>query len=247
MIRFILELVFVIVYLVLSIPVWFVMWLMSLVTKKTYDLESLRIVQWGFKAIAFIAGVRVEAYGEELIPKDRAVLYIANHTGLFDVILCYARVPGRTGFISKKEWKKIPLLGVWMNKLYCIFLDRDSIKDGMKMILTAIDHVKNGISVFIFPEGTRSKDGEFHDFHPGSFKIATKSGCPIVPVAITGSAAIFEDHKPFIRSGRVVITYGKPIVPAELSAEDQKRIATLVHDDIADMLAENDKKMLTAS
>ena len=247
MIRLILELVFVIVYLILSIPVWFVMWIMSLVTKKKYDLESLRIVQWGFKVIAFIAGVKVEAYGEELIPKDQAVLYIANHTGIFDVILCYARVPDRTGFISKKEWRKIPLLGVWMNKLYCIFLNRDSIKDGMKMILTSIDHVKNGISVFIFPEGTRSRDGEFHDFHPGSFKIATKSGCPIVPVAITGSAAIFEDHKPFIRPGRVVITYGKPVVPGELSSEDQKRISSIVHDDIAQMLAENDKKILTAS
>lgn len=243
MIRLILDFIFVLLFLIFSILIWIGMWILSLFTHKKYDLASLRIVQWAFKVVAFIAGVKLEVHGEENVPKDKPVLYIANHTGIFDVVLCYSRTPRLTGFISKKEWKKIPLLNVWMNKLYCLFLDRDSIRDGMKMILQAIEYVKNGISIFIFPEGTRSRDGEFHEFHPGSFKIATKTGCPIIPIAITGSAGIFEDHKPFLKSQRVIITYGKPIVPGELSDEDKKGIAGYVHKELSKMLEENEKMM----
>ena len=123
-----------------------------------------------------------------------------------------------------------------MKKLYCIFLDRESVKDGLNMILRSMDYIKRGISVFIYPEGTRSRDGILHDFHPGSFKIATKTGCPIIPVAVTGTAAIFEDQKPFLRPGRITLTYGKPIIPSELSDPDRKNIAGYTHSVIEDML-----------
>ena len=247
MIRLILAALFVVLFLIFSIFIWLGMWVLSLFTHKKYDLASLRIVQWAFNVVAFIAGVKVEVHGEEMIPKDRPVLYIANHLGIFDVVVCYARVPGLTGFISKKEWKKIPLLGVWMNKLYCIFLDRDSIRDGMNMILQAIDYVKQGISIFIFPEGTRSRDRQLGEFHPGSFKIATKTGCAIVPIAITGTSAIFEDHKPFLKKGKVIIRYGEPIETSALSVEEKKAVPALAHEQIMKMLAENEGRLITVA
>mgnify|MGYP002233635792 CR=1 FL=1 len=84
--------------------------------------------------------------------------------------------PRLTGYIAKKEMLKYPLLRDWMKRLYCLFLDRDNPKEGLKTILTAIDYVKKGISICIFPEGTRN-DGEelsILPFHNGSFKIARR-------------------------------------------------------------------------
>ena len=96
----------------------------------------------------------------------------------------------------------------------------------MKTILTAIEYVKKGISICIFPEGTRN-DGEelsMMPFKEGSFKIATKTGCPIVPVSINNSAEIFENHVPRLKKTYVILEYGKPIYPKELSREELKNI-----------------------
>ena len=112
-----------------------------------------------------------------------------------------------------------------MKNLHCLFLDRKDVKQGLKTILTAIDEVKAGISICIFPEGTRNKvNHTFMEFHEGSFKIASKTGCPIVPMTIYNSADIFEDHLPKIRKTTVILDYGKPIYIKELPKEDQKRV-----------------------
>ena len=150
-------------------------------------------------------------------------------------MLTYPRVPRPTGYVAKKEIEKVPLLNVWMRDLHCLFLDRNDVKAGAKMILTAVDMIKNGISVCIFPEGTRSKtEGEFLPFHEGSFKIASKSGCPIVPMTIVGSAGIFEDHFPKIKRAKVVVEYGKPIYVKELPKEIQKQLGPYVRNIIVE-------------
>ncbi|MBO6215175.1 MAG: 1-acyl-sn-glycerol-3-phosphate acyltransferase, partial [Lachnospiraceae bacterium] len=108
MIRLIIAALFILVFFICSIFIWFGMWIYGLLTKKNSDLLSLRIVQWAFRVIMLISGVRLEIYGEENVPKDRAVLYIGNHSGIFDVVTSYSRVPSLTGYISKKEWSRIP-------------------------------------------------------------------------------------------------------------------------------------------
>ena len=125
------------------------------------------------------------------MPKDEAVLYIGNHRSFFDIIITYSRCPRLTGYISKQSITKIPVLGLWMKRLHCLFLDRDDIKQGLKVVLAAIDQVKSGISICVFPEGTRCKNKddltEVQSFKEGTFKIATKSKCKIVPMAIMGT------------------------------------------------------------
>ena len=97
--------------------------------------------------------------------------------------------------------KKVPIFNMWMERLHCMFLDRDDVRQGLQVILTAIDLIKSGISVTVFPEGTRNKENDtMLPFKEGSFKIAQKTKCPIVPMAITNSSAIFEDHFPFIKA-----------------------------------------------
>ena len=108
-------------------------------------------MQWAFKVMLKVSGVEVTVIGEENIP-DEPVLFIGNHRSYFDILLTYSRCARLTGYIAKKEMLKYPLLRDWMKRLYCLFLDRDNIKEGLKTILAGVDEVKKGISVCIFPE-----------------------------------------------------------------------------------------------
>jgi 1-acyl-sn-glycerol-3-phosphate acyltransferase len=154
---------------------------------------------------------------------------VGNHRSYFDVVLTYLRVPRSTGYIAKKEMLRYPLLKNWMRNLHCLFLDRDNVKEGMKTILTAIEKVKSGISITIFPEGTRNTVPDtFLPFHNGSFKIAEKGNVPIVPMSIVNSAAIFEDHLPRMKKATVIIEYCEPIYMKDLSPEDRKNIGNYV-------------------
>ena len=127
--------------------------------------------------------------------------------------------------------QKWPLLSNWMRNIHCLFLDRQDLKKGMKTILEAIDKIKNGISICIFPEGTRNKVNDtFLPFRDGSFKIAERANCPIIPMTINNSAAVFEDQFPKIKKAHIVIEYGEPIYMNELSKEDKKAIGTYVQE-----------------
>lgn len=240
MIRFIFVVLFLVVFLILSIPVMLVEWLIGKKSPNMKDYSSLRIVQWAFKVILWIAGVNVTVIGEEHIP-DEPVLYIGNHRSFFDVPITYSRCRRLTGFVAKKEIEKVPLLSTWMRFLYCLFLDRDDVRAGLKTILTAMEQVKNGISIFIFPEGTRNKGEELSvlPFHDGSFKIAEKTGCAVIPVSINNSVQILEAHFPFIRKTHVVLEYGEPIYPNTLDKEAKKQLGTYCHDLIEATLKKN--------
>lgn len=240
MIRLILALLFVIVFLILSIPVFFIEFLVGKVNPQARDCSSLFIVQCAFRVVLFVSGVKTTVIGRDNIPDDQAVLYIGNHLSFFDIIIAYTQIKGLTGFISKKEVEKVPLLCTWMRLLHCLFLDRKDIKAGLKTILTAIEKVKNGVSMFIYPEGTRNRQPDtFLPFHEGSFKIAIKANCPIIPVTINNSSAVFEDHLPFIKRAHVVLEFGKPIILEDLEPENKKKIASYTQKIIEDTYFKN--------
>ena len=240
MIRFIFVVLFVVLFLILSTPLMLEEWIIGKFNPGLKDRSSLAIVNWAFRWVIRLSGTQVIAIGEENIPTDTAVLYVGNHRSFFDVVLTYVRVPRPTGYIAKKEMLKWPLLNIWMKDLHCLFLDRQDIKAGLKTILAAIDKVKNGISICIFPEGTRNKTKDtFLPFHEGSFKIAEKGNVPIIPMTIVNSAAIFEDHFPKIKKATVVIEYGKPIYPKELDKETRKSMGTYVQNIISETYFKN--------
>lgn len=245
MIRFILVIFVVVAFLILSIPLLIVEWIIGWFDPDLKSRSSLAIVKWAFRLVVRTAGTKVIAIGEERIPTDTAVLYVGNHRSYFDVVLTYLRVPRPTGYISKKEMEKIPLLSNWMRNLHCLFLNRDDIKQGLKMILEAVEKVKNGISITIFPEGTRNSEPDcLLRFHAGSFKIAEKGNVPIVPMSIVNSAAIWEDHMPRMKKATVIIEYCEPIYMKDLSKEDKKNIARYVGDIILERYMENKKLLL---
>lgn len=240
MIRFLLVASFLVLFLILSIPLLLIEWIIGKFNMDVKNRSSLAIVNWAFRGILFMSGTSVTAIGEDNIPKDTAVLYVGNHRSFYDILLTYVRVPRPTGYIAKKEMLKIPLLSNWMKNLHCLFLDRKNIKEGLKTILEGIEKAKSGISVCIFPEGTRNKVADtFLPFHEGSFKIAEKAGIPIVPITINNSSAIFEDHLPKIRKAKITIEYGKPIYLKELEKEDRKFIGAKVQKSIEETYFRN--------
>lgn len=236
MIRFLLIALLLFLYLLLGIPVLLVEKLVAKINPHARDISCLRMVQWAFKLMLWITGADISYIGRENVPKDRAVLYVGNHNSYFDILLTYSQCPGLTGYVAKSEMLRYPLLRDWMKRLYCVFLDRSDLRAGMQMILTCIDYIKNGISICIFPEGTRSKDGQMQPFHEGSLKMAAKTGCPIIPMAISNSAQIFENHMPFVRPCKVIVEYGAPVYPKELSKEDQKFLGVYTQKKIQGML-----------
>ena len=184
------------------------------------------------------AGMTVTVRGKEKIP-DTSVLYVGNHRSYFDILVGYTTVPGLTGFVAKKEMDRYILLRDWMRNVNCLFLDRKNIKEGLKTILEGVAKIKAGISIWIFPEGTRSRGAselDMLEFKEGSLKIAEKSGHPVVPVAITGTAEVFEAHMPFIRPSHVIIEYGDPIYIKQLEPSQRKFVGEYTREVIRGML-----------
>ena len=238
MIRFILVCIVVIAYLVLTIPVLLVEWIIGKFSPMTKDISSLRMVQAIFKFILWITGAKVTVIGEENVPKDQAVLYVANHRSYFDILLTYSRCPIRTGYVAKKEMEHYPLLSNWMRNLYCLFLDREDIKQSMQVIINVIKEVKEGRNYLIFAEGTRSKQGNHpQEFKGGSFKAAIKAKCPIVPVALIDSYKAFDTGS--IKQLKVQVHFLTPISYEEYKDMKSTEIAAEVKSRIEKTIAEN--------
>jgi len=158
--------------------------------------------------------------GLENIPENRAVLFVSNHQSNFDIAVFLSLIPGDKGYIAKSELKMVPILRQWMEKIQCLFIDRKDMKKSVQVILDGIKLLKAGYSMVVFPEGTRSKGGPLGEFKAGSFKLAVKSGVPIVPVTINGSYKIMEANGNRIKPGHINITIHEPIEVVGLNKDE---------------------------
>ncbi len=229
MLRILFAITFVILFLLVSVLILPMMHLVGRINQTAKDRASLAIVNWAFRGVLFFAGTKAVVKGEENVPKDEAVLYILNHRSFFDIILTYVRVPRPTGFVAKKEMLNFLTLTWWMKNLHCEFMDRSDLRKGMQCINRCIDNINAGYSMAICPEGTRNKTEEpLLPFHKGSFKIAEKTGCKIVPVVLTNTSAIFEDHLPLLKKQTVTIEYLPAIDVAALDRDERRNLCSNV-------------------
>jgi 1-acyl-sn-glycerol-3-phosphate acyltransferase len=241
MIRIIIAGIFIAIFLTVSIPIQLAMVLYSFIDKEGCDRKSLAIVNSAFRTVIKIAGVKETVLGIENVPKDEAVLYVINHRSIFDIVLTYAKVPRPTGYIAKKEMNKFLTLSTWMMFLHCEFLDRGNLRQGMKVIKRSAKNIQDGISMAIFPEGTRNKTNEdMLPFHKGSFKIAEMAKCKIVPVVLNNTPDIFENHAPRLKSVHVVVEYLPPVDVQTMTKEERK---TLTENIRAQMIETYNKNM----
>lgn len=239
MIRLTLIFSFLILFFILSIPIYLVEWILKKYNKRACDRSCKWFVRTAFKVCLFFAGTKIESSGVENIPEDTPILFVGNHNGFFDILVAYTVIPTPFGFVSKKEVRKVPFLNLWMHFINCLWMDRSDMKKSLKTILEGVERMKNGTSFFIFPEGTRSQDGKLLPFKEGALKMAEKAHCPIVPVAMTGTADAFENQFPRVKKAHVTIQIGKPIYIDQLEKEQKKFLGAYTQKIIQDMLDEN--------
>ena len=236
--RSLLIVLFLVTAIIVLLPVMLFELVFRQFNREASEIHCQYIARTVMKVIDFLAGMQLTVKGSENIPKDEAVLYVPNHRGAFDYTSVVTTLPVPVFFVGKADFLKIPFFGVWVYLVGTLLLKRESLKEGLKVVLDAIEKVKAGKSVIIFPEGTRNKGDilEPAKFKEGSFKIAVKSGCRIIPVAITGTREIFERQAPIVKSGKVTLAFGEPIDPKTLAPEDVKRLGAYTREKIIEML-----------
>ncbi|WP_147533699.1 lysophospholipid acyltransferase family protein [Bacillus marasmi] len=169
-----------------------------------------KIPQRWSSTIMKITGSKIIVEGKENLP-DGPVVIVCNHVGDFDIPVLLSSIDKPFGFISKIEVSKVPVLSDWMRVMNCVFLDRADRRQAIKTIKAAIETVKSGHSLVLFPEGTRSKGGPIGEFKTGGFRIAMDGQVPIVPIAIIGTADVFEKNNYLVRPATITLKIAKPI------------------------------------
>lgn len=238
--RSLLFVLFFVVFFAISPVLWLILLILRLFGRNLSDRFALVLIKFACRTGRVMAGAKVTVKGLGNIPEDKPAVFVLNHRSIFDIILTYPYFKQPTGFIAKKELGKIPFFSTWLYFANCLFLDRQDIRAGMKTMMAGIEKVKSGVSMCIFPEGTRNKDQKSKtsllDFHEASFKLATRPNVPIIPVAVYNTADCFENHKPWIRSARVFITFGEPIVLDGLTSDERKFIGKYTKNIIQNLL-----------
>jgi 1-acyl-sn-glycerol-3-phosphate acyltransferase len=163
------------------------------------------------RTIIRASGIKIDIEGRDNIPMGRPVVFACNHASQFDILIMYEVLPVQFRFVVKKELFKIPFLGFAMRHAGYVPIDRSGGKAALRSLHEAAERVKKGASIIVFPEGTRSLDGRLRPFKMGGILIAIKAGCPIVPVAISGSHNVLPKGSLRVRPGRIKVTVGLPV------------------------------------
>jgi 1-acyl-sn-glycerol-3-phosphate acyltransferase len=207
MIRFVCLNIFIAAYSIL-----FCFWaiLLTLFDKSGGLIGPYVHVPWS-RVILWACGIKVHASGQENARHDEPIVFMCNHQSYFDIFALLAYVPADFRFILKQELMKIPLLGFAMKRAGHIAIERENPREAIRSINETAAKIKSGTSVLIFPEGTRSIDGRLQALKKGGFHMALKSGCDIIPVAISNSYRIVTKGSLKINKGSFNIHFGKPI------------------------------------
>ncbi|MFL0248511.1 lysophospholipid acyltransferase family protein [Candidatus Clostridium stratigraminis] len=227
------------VSLVLTLPFLFIVKLLDWFHKNdTRDNFVYKVTGIWAKSQVAVSGSKIRVSGEENLPKG-PVLFICNHQSNFDIPIFMSFINKPKAFIAKIETAKIPLVASWMRLMKCVFMDRKDIRQSVEAINKGAELLKQGYSMVIFPEGTRSKTGEIGEFKAGSFKLAVKSGVSIVPVAISGSINIMDKGSIIIKPALVKLEILKPVEVSKLSKEEQKNLHVTVQEIIQETIRKN--------
>ena len=204
------------------------------------ERENIRLAEyeWANRLLKDF-GCDLHVHGEENLPKEGPVVFIANHQGYADIVaFCASLAKHRQfGYVAKNELEKVPLYGAWIKRIRSVLIKRDDPRESLKTIEEGIELINKGFSMAIFPEGTRSKCAEMGEFKRGAFKLATKPGVPIVPVTIMGSWRVFEETG-VIRGARLDVMVHPMVETAGIDRKAEKQLTADVEQIVRDGLEE---------
>ena len=192
-----------------------------------------KILQYAVKA----GNVNVEVHGRENVPTEGGFVMYSNHQGMFDVVCTVADIPIPMSAVFKQELKDLPLIREIASSLKGLPMDRDDVRQSLEVIRTVTKEVQAGRNYLIYPEGTRSKNGNvMGEFHHGSFRCAITAKCPVLPICV------IDTYKVLDQKGSKPITaqlhYLKPIMPEEYAGMKTNQLAQLVQSRIQEGLDE---------
>ncbi len=187
-------------------------------------------------------GVKTTIEGTEHLEPGQNYVFVANHQSWTDVFATVDKIPAKIRMIAKKELFKIPVFGWALWACGNISIDREKREKGVKSIEKAIRHIKKyGFSILLYPEGTRSEDGEMLPFKKGAFVLAIKLKMQIVPVTILGSRAVMPKHSFKMNSGRIHMIINKPVNTENMTYNNRKDLLTDIENTIKNQFNKNNK------
>ncbi|GAB1415118.1 lysophospholipid acyltransferase family protein [Paludibacter sp.] len=163
------------------------------------------------KSICFLLFIRIKLIGTEKFDSNKSYIFAANHQSAFDIFALYGWLPNIFKWIMKAELKKIPFVGAACEVAGHVFIDRSNPIAAKKSIEKAEKQLSNGVSVVIFPEGTRTKSGKMSKFKKGAFRIAADLSLPIVPVTIRGSFERMPRNSFYVKPGTIEMIFHDPV------------------------------------
>nr|WP_321465395.1 lysophospholipid acyltransferase family protein [uncultured Desulfobulbus sp.] len=194
---------------------------------------------WG-RILCRLAGVRVRVEGFEHIDPSQTYIFAGNHVSQYDIFSFQGYFPHDFRWIAKKELFTIPVFGQAMHRVGYIPIDRSHGRQAMKSLDKAAQRISQGSSVLIFPEGTRSANGQLQDFKAGAVLLAIKAGVPIVPLGFNGSYEVLPKGKYLPRGGEIVIRIGRPIATDHFKSSDKQLLASQLQEAVAALLSPQD-------
>jgi 1-acyl-sn-glycerol-3-phosphate acyltransferase len=212
--------------------------LLSRLLDRSGDLV-LTLARWWSRSVLACSGVRLSVRSHAVLDPKQPYVVMPNHLSSVDIWSVFLAVPVPLRFIAKKQLGQIPLFGWAMRAGRFIFIDRQNAASARRSIDQAATRIRNGSSVVIFPEGTRSRDGKLGAFKKGGFHLAVNSGAQIVPVAIRGSREVMPRGSLMMRPGVVEIEIGTPIPTVGLGPEAREALRAQVRARVAEMLGQD--------
>ena len=185
----------------------------------------IHVGQWAMRVSRSILGIKIEVSGLERIDPRTPLIFMPNHASFLDGPLVMMLIPGSARVILKKSILRIPVIGLAMRHVGFVPVDRKGAEGGKKSIARAAVLMRDrGYSFLIFPEGTRSRDGNLRPFRRGGFFLALESGTPIVPVTIGGTFDLMPKGQWFARRGTVTVAIHGPISVAGYTTDSMAEL-----------------------
>ena len=224
---------------ILIVPfMWVKLCYMAAHADKFTDKQHLEMLRFITERANKGGNVIIDAHGIENIPKEGAFMLFPNHQGMYDMLAIINVIPRPVSVVMKKEVANVPFLKQVLACLKGYAIDRENVRQGMEVIINMTKDLKNGKNFVIFAEGTRSKNGNnIGEFKGGSFKPATKTKCPIIPVALIDSFKPFDTKS--IEPVTVQVHFMEPMLYEEYKDMKTVEIASIVQKRIQEKINEN--------
>ena len=196
------------------------------------------------RMIARTVGARVRVVGAEHIEPGASYVFLSTHQSYMDIPVMLGYLPAQLRIAAKREVFRIPFLGWHMRRAGHISINRGSTTEAVESLRRAASEVRPGVSVFLYPEGTRSRDGRLQPFKKGGFKFALQTGLPVVPVAIVGTRALLPRDSIVFRPGPVELRVAPPVPTAGLADSDLPALMRRVREEMAKSFSESGGTLL---